>query len=789
MLRIGQSTLRLSTLLEQVQAVTRTSTNRFLVVWRNYIPIVLVALLGVVMTGLLFRELTNWEQQRVQNAFKEAAHDRILIIQREVVHALGLVQDLGNFIDASPRIGRREFRNFVNPALKRHDSIQALEWVPRVTVAEYDAFLKEARRSFSRFRITEQDDQGKIVRAVPRSEHFPILYVQPYLLNKGLLGFDMASHEMQLKALLEAADAGEKQVSAPVPISRDGVERTHFGVYLPIYHKTGNVDQESFDDEDKLADTAEQRRQQLRGFAVGVFRISDIVEQALASLTPGGIDIRIYDASDEDERQLMYHHVSRLRAEPSHLRDKQSDSTVGVWEFTGILDVANRQWPVVCNPVTSRFQPDPWNGWVVIAGGLAFTTLLTVYLTTLVGQAAKVKRLVGERTELLVKTNTALVKEIREHKQTEEKLRESEEEFRSLIETALSVVLWLSPDGRIRAFNREAERLYGQRQETVLGKNYLELFVPEQDREYVASDIKKVLAGEPTRGFENAVTAPDGTEHTLVWNVNRLLDAQGQPRGVIAVGQDITMRKHAEQALRQLNETLEQRVALRSAEAERRAQELEQFAYVASHDLKAPLRAIGNLASWLQEDLEEKLTDDSLDQLTLLKDRVQRMQALIEGLLKYSRIGAMESSKEAVDTTQLLAEIIDSLSPPEKFILDIAHNMPTLRTNRLQLGQVFANLIGNSIKHHGSEQGHVWVTVRDDGAYYEFSVADDGPGIAPEYHEKVFMMFQTLETKDYGNDTGIGLALVKKIVQEQGGSITLDSEESKGAAFRFTWPK
>jgi PAS domain S-box-containing protein len=741
------------------------------------------------MTGLLFRELTNWEQQRVQNAFQEAAHDRILVIQHEIVHTLGLVQDLGNFVDASPWIGRREFRKFVSPALKRHDSIQALQWVPRVTDAEHEAFVNEARRSFSRFRITEQDDQGKIVRAVPRSEHFPILYVQPYLLNKALLGFDLASDEMQLKVLLEAADTGEKQVSAPVPVSRDGFEGTRFGVYLPIYHKTGIIGQESSGDEDKLPETAKQRRQQLRGFAVGVFRISDIVEQALASLTPGGIDIRIYDTSDEDEQQLLYHHTSRSRPEPSNLRDKHADSTVGTWEFTGNLDLENSHWFVVCNPVTSRFLPDPWSGWVVLAGGLAFTILLTVYLATLVGQAAKVKRLVGERTELLVKTNTALVKEIREHKRTEEKLRESEEEFRSLIETALSVVLWLTPDGRIKAFNQEAERLYGRRQEVVLGKNYLELFVPEQDREHLASDIKKVLAGEPTRGFENAVIAPDGTERTLVWNMNRLLDAQNQPRGVIAVGQDITMRKHAEQALQKLNETLEQRVALRSAEAERRAQELEQFAYVASHDLKAPLRAIGNLASWLQEDLEDKLTDDSFDQLTLLKDRVQRMQALIEGLLKYSRVGAMESPKEAVDTTQLLAEIIDSLSPPEKFIIDVAPNMPTLHTNRLQLGQVFANLIGNSIKHHGSDRGHVWVTVRDDGVYYEFTVADDGPGIAPEYHEKVFMMFQTLETKDYGNDTGIGLALVKKIVQEQGGSITLDSGETKGAAFRFTWPK
>ena len=149
----------------------------------------------------------------------------------------------------------------------------------------------------------------------------------------------------------------------------------------------------------------------------------------------------------------------------------------------------------------------------------------------------------------------------------------------------------------------------------------------------------------------------------------------------------------------------------------------------------------------------------------------------------------MVGSHETVNTAKLLAETIDSLSPPKGFEITIASDMPTLRTDRLLLGQVFANLLGNSIKHHGSEQGHVRVTVRDVGAYYEFSVADDGRGIAREYQEKVFMMFKTLETKDYGTDTGIGLALVKKIVQEQGGLITLESEEGQGSTFRFTWPK
>ena len=233
----------------------------------------------------------------------------------------------------------------------------------------------------------------------------------------------------------------------------------------------------------------------------------------------------------------------------------------------------------------------------------------------------------------------------------------------------------------------------------------------------------------------------------------------------------------------------QQRLVERRTEAERRAEELEQFAYVTSHDLKAPLRAIRNLADWIAEDLQSKLDNQTRERLTLMSDRVSRMQALVEGLLDYCRVGRDKENQEKVDSRVLVADTIDLLSPPSGFLIDVARDMPTLFTNRLELGQVFANLIGNAIKHHGSNNGHISIGVRDTGRFFEFTIADDGPGIAPEYHQKIFLMFQVLSVKDDRSDTGIGLALVKKIVQEQGGSISLESREGEGANFRFTWPK
>ena len=173
----------------------------------------------------------------------------------------------------------------------------------------------------------------------------------------------------------------------------------------------------------------------------------------------------------------------------------------------------------------------------------------------------------------------------------------------------------------------------------------------------------------------------------------------------------------------------------------------------------------------------------------MLRDRVSRMHALIEGLLEYSRVGRTPGSSELVDSGALVEEVVDSLDPPDGFIVDVATDMPVLRTDKLQLGQVFSNLIANSIKHHHSPKGHIWITGKDLGELCQFSVVDDGPGIPPEYHNKVFMMFQTLETRDYGSDTGIGLALVRKIVQEYGGSISLSSKAGEGATFEFTWAR
>jgi signal transduction histidine kinase len=201
------------------------------------------------------------------------------------------------------------------------------------------------------------------------------------------------------------------------------------------------------------------------------------------------------------------------------------------------------------------------------------------------------------------------------------------------------------------------------------------------------------------------------------------------------------------------------------------------------------LRAIANLSEWIEEDLAEVLTEDTRHQMNLLRGRVHRMEALINGLLQYSRVGRIKTEPEIVDVNTLLTEIISSLEYPDEFRIEIEGEMPTLRTERLPLQQVFTNLISNGIKHRDRSDGRVKLSVREQGYFYEFSVTDDGQGIDPKYHEKVFVIFQTLEARDKTENTGIGLSIVKKAVETQGGTITLESQVGQGTTFRFTWPK
>ena len=221
----------------------------------------------------------------------------------------------------------------------------------------------------------------------------------------------------------------------------------------------------------------------------------------------------------------------------------------------------------------------------------------------------------------------------------------------------------------------------------------------------------------------------------------------------------------------------------------RKNQELDQFAHIVSHDLKAPLRGIDNVVSWIEEDHGTEISPKLTEYIQIIKGRLVRTENLIHGILSYARIGKEKQEKEEVDLNQLVDEISEALIVKSGIKLIISSKLPKLFTEKLPLLQVFSNLIGNAVKHHDKRNGLIKVYHQEHLSHYEFFVEDNGPGISKNYHNKIFVIFQTLQERDMVESTGVGLAIVKKILDDRNQKINIISDAGKGAIFSFTWPK
>jgi signal transduction histidine kinase len=247
--------------------------------------------------------------------------------------------------------------------------------------------------------------------------------------------------------------------------------------------------------------------------------------------------------------------------------------------------------------------------------------------------------------------------------------------------------------------------------------------------------------------------------------------------------------KRAAEAQDQFKESERQREDL-IKKLTRSNQELEEFAHVASHDLKAPLRVIHNASQWLEEDLAEHLTNDTRETMNMLRGRVVRMEKLLDDLLEYASIGGKNDPAftEFLAGDALMHNILELLSP-KNFTVTVSPSFADIRVARMPLQQILMNLISNAIKHHDKKSGCIEVSVEDLGSSYLFAVKDDGPGIAEQFHQQIFKMFQTLRPRDQVEGSGMGLAMVRKNIEVHGGTLKLESAEGMGSTFRFTWPK
>ncbi|MBC7516010.1 MAG: PAS domain-containing protein [Alkalinema sp. FL-bin-369] len=368
----------------------------------------------------------------------------------------------------------------------------------------------------------------------------------------------------------------------------------------------------------------------------------------------------------------------------------------------------------------------------------------------------------------------AMVQEITDRKIAAQRLQESEQQLRTGVEVAGIGLLKFDFAADQFELSPEAAALYGFARDTaVITREQLHAtFHPDERAEIEAFIVKEIDQGTGSFARDHRIVWPNGQVCHLSVRTQLYFDRSGavaRPIYAIIAAIDITDRKQTQ------------------ADLEKRNQELDSFVYVVSHDLKAPLRAVANLSQWIEDDLEGQLSNDNQSQMNLLRSRVQRMSSTIDGLLDYARCGHSDEEIRLVEVAKLLVDVIDSVDPPPTFTINLPTEMPTFFAKRLPLFQVLVNLIGNGIKHHHSEAGAIQISIEDHGDFYEFAIADNGLGIAPEHQEQMFKIFQAVNPQNRSDSTGIGLAIVKKTIEAEGGAIWLKSELGKGTTFYFTW--
>lgn len=243
-----------------------------------------------------------------------------------------------------------------------------------------------------------------------------------------------------------------------------------------------------------------------------------------------------------------------------------------------------------------------------------------------------------------------------------------------------------------------------------------------------------------------------------------------------------------ETALTELEKALAVQKQLQ-ARLDRTSQELKDFAYIVSHDLKAPLRAIKTLIDWISTDYSDKLEDEGKEQMKLLVNRVDRLHGLLEGVLEYSRIGRVREPIVPTNLNELVPDILDAMAPPDHILVTLDSELPVIETEPVRIRQVFEHLIRNAIRFMDKPQGFVKIRSSEDENSWTFSITDNGPGIPEQQYEKIFKIFQTLAPKDQCETTGVGLTLVKKFVELYGGRVWVESTLGQGSTFHFTWPK
>lgn len=746
---------------------------------RHYRSLVITICVGVVLSLMMFAVVRAWERRGTQLSFERAAHDRIAAVRREIENDVEVLQAVAAFFAASREVERHEFRAFVNFLLAPRPSIQALEWIPRVPETQRAAYEAAARQQgYPNFQITERRAQGEMVRAGRRAEYFPVYYVEPYQGNEIALGFDVASHPTRLDALHAARDAGEMVATTRTTLVQGSRDQFGFLISLPVYRQGAPTA------------TVDNRRENLVGFILGVFRIGDIVNKSLTYLKPQNIDIQVVDTSAPPGKRLLHVHAPGAGPEAARLPEADETTYQHGLHAVDTFTVAGRTWLVLCTPAPHfTHAVRNWQSWGALGVGLLFTVLATAYLSMHVDRTAQIEHLVQQRTAELSTANQALETHMTERMHVEEALRTSEEYLRTVVDSVLDGIITIDARGMVLSFNLAAGKIFGYETADIIGKNVTTL-MPEPYRSehdgYLANYVRTGEAKIIGIGREVVGQRKDGSTFPVDLAISEVhLDER---RMFVGITRDITERQEAAEALRQAKE---------AAEAATRAKS--EFLANMSHEIRTPMNGVIGMVELLGN---TALTSQQRDYLNMIVSSADTLLLLIDDILDFSKIEAGKLDLETIpfrlrdtvgDTLQTLA-----IRAADKG-LELAYHIPpdvpdALIGDPVRLRQIIVNLVGNAIKF--TEVGEVVVEVRseprpntpDTQVCVSFAVRDTGIGIPVQQQQHIFQGFDQADsstTRRYGG-TGLGLAISSQLAAMMGGGMAVESAEGMGSTFTFT---
>ena len=837
---------------------------------------------------------------------REAAIQRFAVRAEQAVGALReqmadthlLVRSLAGLFASSEVVERREFRAFV-ASLRPARVVQALAWVPKLSATERSVFEDQARETgLYNFRLTEHSPDGTVLTAGERNEYFPIYFVEPRTGNQALLGFDLASDPVSLKALVRARDTGQLVATGGLAWGQDIGTRKEILIVTPVYQKEAPLRH------------IENRRQALAGFVLGVIRMGGLVDQAIST---EDFHTTVIDASSDGNGAILFSNHDH-QADGENLVHKES------------LTVSGRRWTVLihpASPVSRSWVPlmavVTWLG--LLAGISAFVGLLTyrkanqelkevnAKLESLNREKALILNSAGEgiygldqdgritfanpkacdligctlaevigrpqheffcqdrsagppgrdpiqatirdgrmrqvdderfrrrdgstipveyRSSPVVGTHgqiegavvvfndsapsicpvsrswvplmavvtwlgllagiSAFVglltyrKANQELKEVNAKLESLNREKALILNSAGEGIYGLDQDGRITFANPKACDLIGCTLAEVIGRPQHEFFCQDRSagppgRDPIQATIRD---GRMRQVDDERFRRRDGSTIPVEYRSSPVVGTHGQIEGAVVVFNDITARK---------------RMAARQEEDARRLrqsnQELERFAYIASHDLQEPLRKMSSFCTILKEDHGDKLDHEAHDILDVITDAATRMQRLVQDLLAFSRLNGQQClTMQPLPSAALADQGIDACAAMIEETggrVDLG-DLPVVLGNENLLVRVFQNLIVNSLKYRSDQPPRIRIEAEPLDGHWQFSVSDNGIGIESRHAERIFGFFERLRDKPECDGTGIGLAVCKRIVEQHGGRIWLDTSYTGGARFCFTLP-